>query len=144
MKCLLLLLTLITFLVGTGWAAEDRRERDRDRGRPRLEERKGWTGLGSTVADFKTDRDRIEVGERGPFKEIMIVVEGGSLEMEDIVVTFGDGSTFSPKTKVRFQEGSRTRNIDLPGNKREIRHVEFTFRSLSEKKGESTVKLYGR
>ena len=149
MKRIFLVLALMTFIPGVGWAAEDRRdrdrERDRDRGRPKLEARKGWTGLGSTVADFRTDRDRIEVGEsRGPFKEIMIAVDEGALEMEDIVVTFGDGSTFSPKTKLRFQEGSQTRNIDLPGNKREIRHVEFTFRSLKEKRGEATVKLYAR
>lgn len=144
MKHLILVLALITFVSDFGWAAVERR--DRDRGRARLEAKEGWTGLGSTVADFRTDRDRIEVGEsRGPFKEIMIEVDGGALEMEDIVVRFADGSTFSPKTKVRFQEGSRTRNIDLPGNKREIRHVEFTFRSTNEqKKGEATVKLYAR
>lgn len=143
MKRIFLVLALITFVAGVGRAAEDRR--DREGARPRLEARKGWTGLGSTVADFRTDRDRIEVGEsRGPFREIMIDVEGSALEMEDIVVTFGDGSTFSPKTKVRFQEGSRTRNIDLPGKKREIRHVDFTFRSLNKKTGEATVKLYAR
>lgn len=143
MKRLFFFFALIAFVAGDGWAAEDRGGRDRDG--PRLEERKGWTGLGSTVADFRTDRDRIKVGERrGPFKEILIVVEDSSLEMEDIVVTFGDGSTFSPKTKVRFKEGERTRNIDLPGKKREIRHVDFIVRSLNKKTGKATVKLYAR
>lgn len=143
MKRPFLIFALIALVSGVGWAAEDRRDRDRDG--PRLEERKGWTGLGSTVADFRTDRDRIKVGERrGPFKEILIVVEDSALEMEDIVVTFGDGSTFSPKTKVRFKEGERTRNIDLPGKKREIRHVDFIVRSLNKKTGKATVKLYAR
>jgi hypothetical protein len=140
---LFLVLAVLTLFPDFGWAAEGRS--DRDRGRPNLEAKEGWTSLGSTVADFKTDRDRIEVGEsRGQFKQLMIEVEGGALEMENIVVRFGDGSTFSPKTKVRFQEGSRTRNIDLPGNKRQITHVDFTFRSLNEKKGEATVKLYAK
>jgi hypothetical protein len=139
----IIILAIIASLTNVGWAAEDRR--DRDRGRANGETREGWTLLGSTVADFKRDRDRIDVGKsRGPFKQLMIEVDGGALEMEDVTVGFGDGSNFSPKTKLRFEEGSRTRNIDLPGNKRQITHVDFTFRSSKEKRGEATVKVYGR
>jgi hypothetical protein len=143
----MIILAIVASLTNVGWAAEDRRDRDRDRdrGRANVETREGWTLLGSTVADFKKDRDRIDVGRsRGPFKQLMIEVDGGALEMEDVNVRFGDGSNFSPKTKLRFEEGSRTRNIDLPGNKREITHVDFTFRSTAERRGEATVKVYAR
>ncbi len=99
-----------------------------------------WTSLGSAVADFNRDPDRIEVGTaRGRFRELMFEATGSDLEMQNIV--FGDGSRFSP---VRFREGSRSQRINLPGEMRAIKDVEFTYRSLDKRTGRATVTLFGR
>jgi hypothetical protein len=139
------LLVLIA-LFAAGCALDDRWDRPGRPGRPPVSPGKpGWTQLGSTVADFKVERDRINVGgSQGAFREIMIAVDGSALEMRDIVVTFGDGSRFSPDLRARFEEGSRSRNINLPGDKRVIRQVEFSHRSLDPRTGRATVTLYGR
>jgi hypothetical protein len=135
-------LILIT-LFAVGCMADDRR--DGRRPSPVFAAKSGWTQLGSAVADFKTERDRITAGgSQGAFREIMFVVDGSALEMRDIVVTFGDGSRFSPDTRARFEEASRSRNIDLPGDKRVIRQVEFAYRSLDKRTGRATITLYAR
>jgi hypothetical protein len=64
--------------------------------------------------------------------------------MSDMVVTFGDGQTFSPQIRQRFDENTTTREIDLPGDRRVIRSVDFNYRSLNRREGRATVYLYGR
>jgi hypothetical protein len=140
-------LLILIMLFAVACAMDDRRDDRRDGRRPSglFGARAGWTRLGSAVADFRTERDRISVGRvEGTFREIMFEVDGSDLEMRDIVVTFGDGSRFSPETRARFAEGSRSRSIDLPGERRTIREVEFTYRSLDKRSGRSTITLYGR
>jgi hypothetical protein len=108
-------------------------------------DREGWELLGQSEADLKNDRDRIQVGRReGTFRALRLVVRGGPLEMSDMVVTFGDGQTFSPKIKQRFDENTTSREIDLPGDRRAIQSVDFNYRSVDRREGRATVYLYGR
>ena len=108
-------------------------------------DREGWELLGQGEADLRSDRDRIQVGRReGTFRALRLVVRGAPLEMSDMVVTFGDGQTFSPKIKQRFDENTSTREIDLPGERRAIKSVDFNYRSLNRREGRATVYLYGR
>jgi hypothetical protein len=100
--------------------------------------------LGGRVVDGKVDRDTIVVGRAdGKFRAIEVRVKDSSLEMFDIVVTFGDGSTFSPATRLVFGENSRSRVIDLPGNRRAIRKVEFRYGNLPGG-GRADIELWGR
>ena len=106
---------------------------------------RGWELLGQREADFKVDRDRIDVGRReGRFSELRLAVRGAPVEVYDMVVTFADGSTFSPNLRHRFEENSWTREINLPGDRRVIRSVDFRYRSPSPRQGRATVMLYGR
>jgi hypothetical protein len=108
-------------------------------------DREGWELLAQAEADLKNDRDRIQVGRReGTFRALRLVVRGAPLEMSDMVVTFGDGQTFSPKIKQRFDENTTSREIDLPGDRRVIKSVDFNYRSLNRREGRATVYLYGR
>jgi hypothetical protein len=101
------------------------------RAAPVVESRADWTRLGERWVDGVSDRDVIHVGAReGRYRRIMIVVENSALEMRDVVVTFGDGERFSPPTRLVFAENSRSRIIDLPGDARVIRSVEFRYGNL--------------
>src|SRR5918999_1016071 len=52
---------------------------------------RGWELLGERNADFKVDRDRIDVGRReGRFSELRLAVRGAPVEVYDMVVTFAD------------------------------------------------------
>ena len=104
----------------------------------------GWEKLGAREVDGKVDRDVIAVGrEDGHFTAIQIQVDGSALEMFDIKVTFADGETFEPKTRLVFAKNSRSRNIDLPGNRRVIKKVEFRYGNLPGG-GRAKVELWGR
>jgi hypothetical protein len=90
-----------------------------------------WVKLGERTVDGVRDRDVITVGAReGRYRRIMIVVEHSALEMFDVVVTFGDGTRFEPTTRHVFSADTRSHVIDLPGNERVIRTVEFRYGNL--------------
>src|SRR3982751_612080 len=90
-----------------------------------------WNKLGERWVDGTHDRDVIPVGARqGAYRRIMIVVENSALEMNDVVVHFSDGSSFSPATRHVFAANTRSHVIDLPGARRDIRSVEFRYGNL--------------
>ena len=103
-----------------------------------------WELLGTRQVNFRGDKDVITVTRKeGTFRALKLEVQGGSLDMYDIRVVFGDGSVFSPETRVEFREGSWSRTIDLPGAARVIRRIEFNYRS-ELKRGRATMRVYGR
>jgi hypothetical protein len=97
----------------------------------RAESRGDWNKLGERWVEGIRDRDVIPVGaHEGAYRRIMIVVEHSALEMHDVVVRFGDGSSFSPQTRHVFAANTRSHVIDLPGTRRNIRSVEFRYGNL--------------
>ena len=102
-----------------------------------------WDLLGTRQVSFAAEKDVIGAKHQGRFRAIKIEVEGGNLEMYNIRVVFGNGGHFSPETRVVFRQGSWSRTIDLPGDARVIRRIEFWYRS-ELKRGRATVRVYGR
>jgi hypothetical protein len=104
---------------------------------------KGWTPLGERTVDGRVDRDRIKVGRyEGKFTKLMVVVENSDLELIDFSVQFVRGAPFRPAVQQVFREGQRTRAIDLPGDDRMIRHIDFRYRNLPGG-GRAKVSVYG-
>lgn len=104
----------------------------------------GWTLLGETWVDGKTDADRIPVGKQeGRFTRLMLVVEQSDLEMLDMQIEFGNGDKASPPVRQFFRENTRTRAIDLPGNNRFIKNITFRYGNLPGG-GRARVAVYGK
>ncbi len=104
-----------------------------------------WVHLGARQVDFRVDHDVIRAAGEGRFRRIRIDVDGGDMELFNVRVTFGDGESFSPPTRLYFREHSRTRVIDLPGAARIIRRIDFSYRSVpGGGQGKTTVHVYGR
>ncbi|MCC6621070.1 MAG: hypothetical protein IT385_07430 [Deltaproteobacteria bacterium] len=104
-----------------------------------------WERLGERKVAFMGDKDVIEVtAKEGRFNAIRLDVDEGDLEMYNVVVHFGDGSSFSPDTRWNFDQGTRSRIIDLPGDARFINRVVFHYRSKLKLKGRATLTLFGR
>jgi len=92
---------------------------------------KGWTLLGERAVDGRVDHDRITVGKNGgKFKKAMIVVLDSELELIDFSIKFGKGAAYHPELKAFFREDTRTRALDLPGDRRVIKYIDFTYRNL--------------
>jgi hypothetical protein len=104
-----------------------------------------WELLGERQADLKLDRDRIVVGRAGgKFRELQLTVRGAPLEVYDVVITFGNGQQFKPNLRFHFDERTTSRVIDLPGDLRTIKQVDFVYRTSARRQGKAAVALYGR
>ncbi len=105
----------------------------------------GWERLGEREVDFKGDHDRIEVGRsEGRFRQLQIRVKDAPIEISNMVVTFANNQKFSPQIRHRFAEGTGIRVIDLPGERRAIKSIDFKYRSINRREGKGTVEVYGR
>jgi hypothetical protein len=126
---------------GPAGPRSERRDDARDR---RVEAQTNWDKLGERMVDGKSDRDGIAVGRaEGKFSVIQLKVEQSSLEMFDVVVSFADGTSFSPNTRVTFGQGSTSRVIDLPGEKRVIKRVDFKYGNIPGG-GRAQVELWAK
>jgi hypothetical protein len=106
--------------------------------------RRGWELLGRRDVDFRVDHDVIEVGRaEGRFRELRFVVQGGAIEMYDVRVILGDGDSFRPGTRFVLDRGEG-RIVNLPGDRRVVRRVEFVYRSLRAASRHATISLFGR
>ncbi|MFN0247338.1 MAG: hypothetical protein ACKV2T_10660, partial [Kofleriaceae bacterium] len=107
----------------------------------------GWTMLGEQKVGGgrQGDRDRIEVGrDEGKFRQITVVVLDSDIELYDVKVKFGRGPVFDPQIKSAvFREGTRTRVIDLPGDRRVIKTIDFAYRNLPGG-GNARVQVWGK
>lgn len=104
-----------------------------------------WELLGERDVDFRHDHDTIDVGRHeGKFKQLQIRVKDAPIEVSKFVVTFDNDQKFSPKIRHRFAEGSGIRNIDLPGNRRVIKRIDFDYHSINRREGRGRVEVYGR
>jgi hypothetical protein len=93
---------------------------------------KGWTMLGEQRVDSnREDTDKIQVSRWDrKFRKLTVVVLDSDLEMIDLSIKFGRGEPFHPEVNAFFRENSRTKVIDLPGDERAIKWIEFKYRNL--------------
>jgi hypothetical protein len=106
-----------------------------------------WELLGRKEVSLlgNVDRDSIHVGRsQGRFRELRVVVEGAPVEMYDMEVIFGDGSSFRPETRLFFAPNTESRTINLPGRDRVIRRIDFVYRKSSGLFQRARVSVYGR
>ncbi len=103
----------------------------------------GMELLGERWVDGRSDRDSIGVAGQGRFRSITLAVDGSALEMRNVVVHFGDGSSFSPDTRLVFDGSSRSRQIDLPGDDRRITRIDFAYGNLPGG-GRAHVRAFGQ
>ena len=112
----------------------------------RAPSREGWIQLGSRQVDFRTDRDVIQVTGERRFNTILVAVEGADVEISNVRVNFANGEHFDPQLRMVFEENSRSRFIDLPGQARDIRNIEFRYRTLRRNNlnHQAVVHVYGK
>ncbi len=93
--------------------------------------------------DGAADRDRLVLGRATDrYRALQFRVTRSPMRMYDVVINFVDGSRFSPATKLVFEPGD-TRTIDLPGDVRAIRDIEFRYGDVPGG-GRAHVQVWGR
>ena len=112
-------------------------------GTPLLAQERNWVFLGEAHVDGGRDHDRIKVGHSPEsFRAIEFRVEGGDVEFDRIKVHFRNGTAADRLMHVRLVSGSRSRALDLPGDRRIIKSVEIWYRK-GNWNVRPTVSLFG-
>lgn len=92
----------------------------------------GWTKLGERSLDADGTHDSVRSGiDAGRFSSVRFVLEHGKVEIANVVLTFGDGTTLTIPSRLTFGKGTLSRAIDLPGDARVIRAVEFKYSAVT-------------
>ena len=102
-----------------------------------------WVQLGRSYVDGRNDHDRIAVNSGESFRSLALEVRGGTIEFQRVVVHFDNGADVDVEIRDRISSGGRTREIDLPGDRRRIRSVEFWY-SKGGWRSRPYVNLYGK
>ena len=104
---------------------------------------KHWVMLGTAHVDKSEDHKTIHVGgAAGQFHNIQMRVNGGAVDFQRVVVHFGDGTQEELAVAERVRSGGKTRELDLPGERRTIDSVELRY-SKENLDTRPEVSLYG-
>ena len=102
-----------------------------------------WESLGTAFVDGRNDHDRIMVNRRETYRAVQLGVKNGTIMFERVVVHFDNGEDHELQIRDRIPDRGRTRMIDLPGDRRRIRSVEFWY-SKEDWRTRPRVQLWGR
>ena len=135
----------VTSCVGTPWtttASSDRNTQARAEG---SQPPRDSVLLGEQDVDFKVDHDKIDVKRHnGSFRSLFFLVEKNDMELFNLVVIYENGERQGIETRLTFNEGSRSRLIDLVGGERRIKSIQFTYRTIGTwQEGKARVVVYG-
>lgn len=105
----------------------------------------GWIKLGSRRVNGFLDVDRIAVGAgEGRFRRLRLRVRGNDLFMFRMKATFENGASQDFAIRLLIPQGGYTRSLDLAGDRRFIRHVDFFYGKPKDGGGNTFVDLYGQ
>jgi len=102
-----------------------------------------WVQIGQARVDGKNDHDRIMINRRDNFRAIQLGIRGGTIEFQRVVVHFENGADHEVEVRDRINAGSKTRVIDLPGDRRRIRSIEFWYGKPNWRSSRPTVNIWG-
>ncbi len=103
-----------------------------------------WDLLGSRQVNDRLDHDVIAVGaDRGDFRRIKLTVQRASVDFHRVVVHFGNGSDQRIELRNTIAAGGESRAIDLEGNERVIRSVEFWYDANTIRGRRAQVRVFG-
>lgn len=104
-----------------------------------------WELLGVRKIDHRLDRDEIIVTRaEGVFSALKLKIKRSPINMNKMVVHFGNGDVQEIEMRNSFAAGSESRLIDLPGNRRTIQKVVFWYDTKNLAIGKGLIELWGR
>jgi hypothetical protein len=103
-----------------------------------------WASLGSRDVSNRVDHDTIVVtGSRGTFKRLKFTVTKRAIEFYRVVVHYSNGTSESLALRQHIPAGGETRQIDLRGNNRIIRSIEFWYNAKSLLGQNARIHVFG-
>ena len=105
----------------------------------------GWELLGEEKVDFVRDKDILMVNSNTLFTAIQFKVENKEVRLNELKIYFDNGDKLEPAVDEDIQPGQTSREIELGGEGRHIKQIEFKYRTVgSLVKGRANVLVFGR
>ena len=105
----------------------------------------GWELIGESKANFVRDRDVIDVVNANRYTTVRYKVLNKDLRIKDMKVVFPSGDKLTPVINANLVEGQYSKDIALGADGKQIRSIEFSYRSRgSIFKGRATVLVFGK
>jgi len=105
-----------------------------------------WRYLGTVNARFTADHDAIVV--QGPydfFRRIKFKVTNAPINIIRLIVSYDDGGLpENIDTRFSIPAGGESRIIDLRGNRRKIKTIEFWYDTKGVLQGRANVSVFGQ
>ncbi len=89
-----------------------------------------WRHIGTTTVAFKTDRDVIWVTGADAFRRLKFKVVDAPINLLDMKVYFENGQFQDVPLRFTIEKGGESRIIDLNGNVRRLKKIEFWYRTI--------------
>jgi len=105
-----------------------------------------WTLLGQRTVTDKADHDTIVVtAARGTFTAVKFEVQRHAVDFHRVVIHFRNGDDQKVELRNTIRAGGESRVIDIDGNDRVIRSIDFWYDANTIGRGGSaTVRVLGR
>jgi hypothetical protein len=104
-----------------------------------------WSVLGSAKVNGHADHDEIWVTRyEGEFSAVKLAVENEGIQFDRVILHFGNGGKEELNIRNFIPAGGETRVLDLKGDHRVIKKVDFFYESNAATKTKAKVILYGR
>ena len=109
-----------------------------------VSDKTGWHKIGETTVDFKKERDQIMIIGSNKFANISLKVLDEPIDLRDMDIFFENGDSQKVKINSPIQAGSETSGIAIRGGERQIKKIEFEYKTLANRKGQKAhVEIYG-
>jgi hypothetical protein len=103
-----------------------------------------WEQLGCQQVQMMRDRDSIHVSRRdGQYRAVRLEVRGSDIQLEQLVVVYGNGEADRIPTPGYLRQGSMTPPLDLRGDRRFIQRVDMVYRAIPNFRGQAWVCVSG-
>jgi hypothetical protein len=104
-----------------------------------------WRFLGERAVNDRIDHDIIMVtATRGDMNALQIRVRGASVDFHRVVIVYGNGRRQEIELRHTIPASGNSRVIDLIGDDRVIKSVEFWYDANTIRGRKAIVRLYGR
>jgi hypothetical protein len=104
----------------------------------------GWHKIGETNVDFKIDKDVIKVWGADSFKAIRIKTTDAPVHIEGLQVIYDNGDPEDIEVRSDFKAGTESKEINLNGANRNIKQIDFVYRTVPNQKAEHAhVEIWG-
>jgi hypothetical protein len=104
-----------------------------------------WKFMGEKLVNDRLDHDVIMItAVKGDLKALQIRVKGSSVDFHKVIIVYGNGRRQEVIMRNTIGPRGASRQIDLVGDERIVRSVEFWYDANTVRGRKALVRLYGQ